>query len=133
LMKLIINLTLIPIPSINIKGAILGSITCHVVTATINILALNRKIRLNFTPGNLIIKPVIAAVLTGIWAHCSYRFLTGITDSNMYCTAFSIITSVAVYLLLIVLSGSVKLKEVYTMIPGKKLHSMSVLRKKQRR
>ncbi len=125
LIKLIINFTLIPLPSINIKGAVFGTIVFYITSTMINIIAVNKKIRLKINVGNLIIKPVIASALTGIWAYCSYGLMAGITGNNMYSVAFSVFTSLPVYGLFVILSGCMDINKIYLYLPGKKIKYMS--------
>jgi stage V sporulation protein B len=125
LIKLIINFTLIPVPSINIKGAVFGTIACYITSTLINIIALNKNIRLKIIPLNLIIKPVIISALTGIWAYCSYELMTGITDNNMYSVAISVFTSIPIYGLLVILSGCMDIKKIFLYLPGRRIRRMS--------
>jgi stage V sporulation protein B len=125
LIKLIINFTLIPVPSINIKGAVFGTIACYITSTLINIIALNKNIRLKIIPLNLIIKPVVISALTGIWAYCSYELMTGITDNNMYSVAISVFTSIPIYGLLVILSGCMDIKKIFLYLPGRRIRRMS--------
>ena len=69
LVKLILNLILVPIPSIGVNGAAWASVACHVVAFSIAFTALRKNIKLNLTFSKFVIKPILATAIMGI---CSY-------------------------------------------------------------
>ena len=50
IIKLILNFILIPIPQIGIYGAVIGSVVCHVVSFTIEFIALQEHLKLELNP-----------------------------------------------------------------------------------
>ena len=52
--KLILNLILIPIPSIGIYGVAIGSIVCHIISFSIGFIVLKRSLKMNFKVISLI-------------------------------------------------------------------------------
>ena len=78
IVKLICNLILVPIPSIGVNGAAIGSVACHLVAFTIVMTALRRNIKLNLTASKFVVKPVIATAIMGI---CSYFIYESILSS----------------------------------------------------
>ena len=69
IVKLILNLILVPIPSIGVNGAAVASVACHLVAFIISITALKRTIKLKLGIRRFIIKPILATIIMGI---CSY-------------------------------------------------------------
>ena len=47
LAKLILNIILVPIPSIGVNGAAIASVVCHLVAFIISIIVLKRTIKIN--------------------------------------------------------------------------------------
>ena len=61
--KLVMNLVLIRIPEINIFGAAIGSVCCHLIATLIVSNILTKNIKLDLTLGELLIRPIIAVLL----------------------------------------------------------------------
>lgn len=75
LVKLILNLVLVPIPEIGVNGAALGSVACHLVAFTIAITSLKRTIKLDLTFSKFVLKPILAVSIMGICSYFSYLTL----------------------------------------------------------
>ena len=50
IIKLILNIILIPIPQIGIYGAAIGSVVCHIISFTIEFIALQEYLKLELNP-----------------------------------------------------------------------------------
>ena len=81
--KLILNLVLIPIPSIGIKGAAIGSVACNIVAFTIAFNVLRKNIKLDLKISKFIIKPIIATFIMAICSCFTYYMLNCIINSNV--------------------------------------------------
>ncbi len=72
LVKLVANFIFVAIPSINVNGAVIGTILCYVVIVAINLFAIIKttRIRINFI--SVFVKPIICGILCGVAAYTSY-------------------------------------------------------------
>ena len=119
-MKLILNLILVPIPTIGVNGAAWASVACHAVAFSIAITALRKNIKLNLTFSQFVIKPAIAVTIMGICSYFIYTTLSGIIIQNL-ATIIAIISAVIIYGISII-ALKVFSKEELLMLPsGNKL------------
>ena len=123
IVKLILNLILVPIPSIGVNGAAIASVACHVVAFTIAINALKKYVKLNLTTSKFVIKPILAVTIMGICSYFVYMILTGIIAQKL-ATIIAIVIAVIVYILAI-LALKVFSKEEISMLPqGQKIYKI---------
>lgn len=113
--KVLVNYLLIPLPGINIVGAVYGTLACYVISTTINIIALKRNFRLNLSIQNFIIKPVAATVVMSFCTFYSYFYVFRMMQSNHAATAISIMLSVVVFGIAMLLMGGVTDKDISTL------------------
>ena len=100
--KLILNLVLIPIPSIGVYGATIGSVACHMVAFTIAINALRKNIKLDLTFSKFVIKPILATTIMGICSYFIYSTLSGIIVERL-ATIIAIVVAVIIYVLAVII------------------------------
>lgn len=120
MIKLILNLILVPIPEIGVNGAAWGSVACHLVAFTIAISALRKNIKLDLTVSKFVIKPVIAVTIMGICSYFSYVTLSGIIAGKL-ATIIAIVIAVIVYALAIVALRVFSKAEIEMMPGGEKI------------
>ena len=121
--KLILNLVLLPIPSLNVYGAAIGSIACQAVAFVIVFNVLKRYVKINLSFRIFVIKPLVA---TGIMAVCSYtlfNILEGIIPGNK-ATIISIGFAVIVYILSVAVLKIYKKEDIYMLPKGKKIYEI---------
>lgn len=116
LSKLILNLILVPIPEIGIKGAACGTVICHVIAFAIAIVALAKNIKLNLRFSKFVIKPLLATAIMGICSYYIYLTLSGIIAVKM-ATLVAIVLAVIIYIMAII-SLKVFTKDEILMIPA---------------
>lgn len=121
IVKLVINFTLVPVQSINIKGAVYGTIACYIISTLVNFIVLAVKFKLNLKLYDLIIKPMAATFIMSLCTFYGYRFLLRATASNAAATLGSIAVSVVVFGLVILLTGGINIREVSGLPLGKKV------------
>ena len=121
--KFILNMTLLRIPEINVYGAAIGSVACHLVAFTIAFIVLKKNVKLNLNWKNFVIKPIIS---TGIMAICSYAIyivLGGIISTKL-ATIIAILAAAIIYVLAII-ALKVFTKEEIKMLPyGIKIYNV---------
>ncbi len=116
IIKLILNLILVPIPDIGVNGAAWASVVCHLVAFIISLTSLTKTIKLNLTFSQFVIKPVLAVIIMGICSYFSYLMLSRIIVQKL-ATIISIIIAVMIYALAII-ALKVFSKEEMQMMPG---------------
>ena len=123
IVKLILNLILVPIPAIGVNGAAIASVACHVVAFTIAINALKKYVKLDLTTSKFVIKPILAVTIMGICSYFVYIVLTGIIAQKL-ATILAIGIAVIIYILAI-LALKVFSKEEISMLPkGQKIYKI---------
>ncbi len=101
IVKFILNVVLIRIPSINIYGAPIGSIACQVISFSYGFTVLRKTVPVSLTLKKYILKPLLATVIMGVVAFISYKLIYLLIMSNAVALFFSIAISVAVYLVMV--------------------------------
>lgn len=120
IVKLILNLILVPIPSIGVNGAAWASVACHVVAFTIAMTSLKKNIKLDLTFLKFVIKPVLATAIMGICSYFIYSNLLGIINGKL-ATIIAIIIAIVIYALAVVALKVFKKEEILMMPAGNKI------------
>ena len=123
LVKLILNIVLVPIPEIGVNGAAWGSVACHAVAFSIAITALRKTIKLDLTFSKFVIKPAIAVTIMGICSYFSYLTLSGIIAGKL-ATIIAIAIAIIIYALAIVALKVFSEEEIQMMPAGNKIHKV---------
>ncbi|MGE5473696.1 MAG: putative polysaccharide biosynthesis protein [Ignavibacteriales bacterium] len=116
LVKLYLNYTLIPMPQFGIKGAAISSIVCYFIAASISIIALIRKIKIDIRISEYIIKPILCSAGMGLAAFYSYKAFIAFIHSITLSTLAAIAVAGVVYVLLLLALRALKIEE-YKMLP----------------
>ena len=119
-MKLILNLILVPIPSIGINGAAIASVACHLVAFMISIMALKRTIKLKLGFRRFVIKPILATVIMAICSYFIYSLLLGIIADKL-ATIIAIVSAVVIYALAVVVLRVFTKQEIKMLPAGNKI------------
>ena len=120
LVKLILNLVLVPIPSIGVNGAAWASVACHAVAFSISIVCLKKAFRLKLPANKFVIKPIIATTIMAICSYFIYSVLSGIIVEKL-ATILAIGFAIIVYGLAIVALKVFTKEEVLMMPAGDKI------------
>lgn len=116
IVKLILNLVLVPIPSIGVNGAAWASVACHVVAFTISIICLKKAFKLKLSINKFVIKPILATAIMAICSYFIYYILLGIIAEKL-ATIIAIGFAVIIYTLAII-ALKIFTKEEILMIPA---------------
>jgi len=105
--KFILNMILIPInPEVFIlggtAGAAISTTICHMIAFLIDIVIMNRYIKLEIRIKDYLIKPIIATILMTICSLYIYHSLIGMISEKL-CTIISLIVAVILYAILVFL------------------------------
>lgn len=124
IIKIILNVTLIRIPSVNIYGAAISSIVCQVVAFFISFIIMCKYIKLDITPMKYIVKPLAASVVMGIAAFVSYKLIYALLSSNVMAVIISMAVAVAVYGILVIAFRILDKDEIELLPGGNKLYAL---------
>lgn len=119
--KVILNLLLIRIPSINVLGAVLSTTGCYLVAAVFNVIMLSRKTGTRFDFMGSFLKPVIGSVAMAAGTLGSYHLFFALIGSNTIATLMAICVAVAVYGLVMLLIKGIMEEDLRTVPGGGKL------------
>ena len=120
IVKLILNLILVPIPSIGVNGAAIASVACHVVAFMISIMALRRTIKIKLSMKKFVIKPILATMIMGICSYYIYSLLLGIIVEKL-ATIIAIISAILIYALAVVVLHVFSKEEIKMLPAGNKI------------
>ncbi len=95
--KIVLNIMLIRQPAINIYGAAISSIACHVTAFLVCFTALYHSVDMHITPSKYLIKPLLASGIMSVAAILAHKLLYLATDSNTVATLFAILIAAVVY------------------------------------
>ena len=122
--KVVLNLVLIRIPTVNIYGAAYSSIVCHLVAFSVCFYLLHRAIPLQVRFGKFVVKPVLANVIMGIFSVGAYKAIHLLTSSNAVATLGSIILSVFFYAVTIAVMRVLNREEILQLPGGDKIYTL---------
>ena len=111
LIKIIVSTLLIPIKSINIFGAIIGTIMGYVVACTLNLLILNRELKVKIDLFKLNLRPVVASLIMTLGVVIINYYVYNITKSLGISCIISIFLGAIIYIALIFRLGILKEKD----------------------
>lgn len=101
--KVVLTYLLVSIKEINIYGAIISSIAAYVVATLLNIISLQKKVKINLSINKIFIKPFIASGVMMVGVMYFYYFLIKETGSNGLSCLASIFLGVIIYIILIII------------------------------
>ncbi len=123
IVKLILNLTIVGIPSIGINGAAFSSVMAHLVTCILSWKMLKKYIKLDLHFSNFFIKPVLATFMMGICTYFTYLNLNVIISKNL-ATIIAIIVAVIIYTLAILVLRVLSKDDVLMLPCGEKIYKI---------
>lgn len=101
IVKVALTYFLVPIPEINIYGAVIASIAAYIIATILNMISIKRKLKLSLNVIQTFIKPIIASVVMIIISLVSYSFVYNKTGSNTYSCLIAIFLGIIIYGILI--------------------------------
>ena len=121
LAKVILTYVLVAVPTLNIKGAAIGSVFVYGIALLLNLRDMKRytKVKIDFML--TYVKPTIASLVMGICAFASYKLIFGIASSNTLATFGAVLVGVIVYGVLILTTKAITKEEIARMPIGGKL------------
>lgn len=119
--KVILNLLLIRIPSINVLGAVLSTTGCYLVAAVFDVIMLSHRTGTRFDFMGSFLKPVIGSIAMAAGTLGSYHLFFALIGSNTIATLLAICVAIAVYGLVMLLIKGIVEEDLQTVPGGGKL------------
>ena len=124
--KLLINNYLIAIPTINIKGAPIGTIVCYAIVVILGLRCLLKSINIDINIKSVFIKPIIASAICIASAHLSFQLLSKIKPLvsiryGLVALLISIIIAVIIYIISLILLNALERDDINMLPGGKKI------------
>lgn len=121
--KIVISYTLTAIPSINIIGSGIGTVSAYAVASLIEFMYIKKHMKLKLSPKEFVIKPLMTVTTMYVVVKLAYGLTSGILG-NALSTLVSIAIGGVVYVLVLLGIGGVKKEELLTMPKGEKIYSI---------
>ena len=126
--KVILNILLIRIPSINITGAVISTIACQFTAFAVSFVAISKYVSIKVTVQRFIVKPLISGIVMAIAAYVVYTSITAfIANSylvNLIATLFAIGIAAIVYFVMVFATKILTKEEIELMPMGTKIYNI---------
>ena len=123
--KFILNLILIPIPSIGINGVAIGSIVCHIISFSIGFAVLKRAMKIKFDVNKFLIKPLLATAIMCLISYLAYLLLVQFISWKLSAIV-AIILAVPIYALAVAIMKILDKEEIYRLPKGELIYKLLV-------
>ena len=114
--KIILTWILVPIPEINIYGAVIASIIAYLVVALLNIISLINKTKMKINMYEALVGPLCGALAMAIGVVFTYGKLILKTNNNSISCLISIIVGIIIYGILILVLKVFEIDEIKNQI-----------------
>ena len=95
--KVILTWVLVPIPYLNIYGAVIGSVGAYIVSTVLNLISMKVKMKTKMGFYSSFVKPAYAAVLMIVCTLFTYDFIFKKTGSNGTACLLAILLGIIIY------------------------------------
>lgn len=112
LVKVIISYVLVPIPSINVYGAIIGTITGYILSSVLNLIDMKKALNINISFSDSFIKPLVASIIMIFTVVNIYYYSLRLTSRNSISCLAAVFTGIIIYAILVLLLGIFKYENV---------------------
>jgi len=121
LLKIILNLILVPNPNLHIVGVVLSTIACYVLASAICWYFIKKYIKIKIDFVNILVKPAIASLVMGLGCFVIYYAVYFTTELTTVSTIVSIIFGIALYFIFLVIVGGLRKSDVLMLPMGNRL------------
>lgn len=119
--KIVVTYMLVAIPSVNIKGAAIGTIFVYGIAMVLNMHAVKKYTGTKLEIGLTFVKPTVASLLMGAAAFATYKLAFMALESNNMATVLAVAMGVVVYGVLILTTKAITKEEIGRLPKGDKL------------
>lgn len=124
--KILLNVLLIRIPSVNIYGAAVSSIACQFISCAICFVVLAKQCKLKITPLKYVIKPLIASGVMGTVAVGVYKLIMLACAETLITNLIATISAIAIaaitYFVMVFAMKILSADEIKQLPAGNKIH-----------
>lgn len=121
--KVVISFTLTAVPSINILGSALGTVSAYLIAALFEIIYIVKVLKVKFSLMDFLIKPLITVITMFVCVKLGYSVFASIVGGKI-ATLLSVALGGIVYVLVLILIGGITKEEVLTMPKGNKIYQI---------
>jgi len=128
--KIACNLLLVPIPSLNILGACIGTIACYLVICVLNCIFIARSLKSKIRFLDVFLRPLVSGLVMGAGAWASYGIATRVLPVDaanlrsipaLAALCVGIGVAVVVYAVMVIVTRSVTLEDMKLIPKGEKI------------
>ncbi len=119
--KVVCTLTLTGIPSINVKGAAIGTVATYFVTFLLNMIAVHRYTQAQFPLVQVFVRPLISVAFMSAGAVAGHRAIMALLGSNSLATLGGVAVGGAIYVAMIFITKTITPQELSMLPKGDKL------------
>lgn len=131
IIKLVLNLILIPIYKIGIYGAIISSIISDICIFFICFVALKKSLRNKISIKKFVIKPVISSIIMTFFSYTIYTVLQSQIQNRIILLLASVIIGLISYIISIIMLKNLSEEEIYMIPYGRKIFEKFIDRKRR--
>lgn len=124
LVKLVLNIILIQIPSIGVNGAAIGSIVNNVLVFAISYYILSKTIKLDIKAVKFVVKPIFATFIMCVTSYYLYTILINLALSTKIATIIALVFAIIIYLISIIILKIFTREELHMIPYGSKICKM---------
>ena len=124
MLKLILNLILVPNPKFGVNGAAIASVINNFFAFFLSFIVLSRTIKLNLNFKKFILKPIIATFAMCVCSYYLYTLMVGSIISAKIATILAIIIAVIIYLVMVVILKIFEEDEISMLPYGTKIYKI---------
>jgi len=124
LVKLVLNIILIQIPSIGVNGAAIGSIVNNVLVFAISYYILSKTIKLDIKAVKFVVKPILATFIMCVTSYYLYTILINLALSTKIATIIALVFAIIIYLISIIILKIFTREELHMIPYGSKICKM---------
>lgn len=126
--KIVVTFVLVGIPTLNIRGAAIGTTVAYLAAAVLDILAVKKYVGVSFPAGLCYLRPALSAAIMAVFARLVFSGLTmilghGIAASGI-ATMLSIFLAACLYAVLLIVTKSCTRDDLLHMPKGNKLAAL---------
>ena len=110
--KVVLTCVLVPIPSLNIFGAVIASVAAYIIVTILNVISLNSKTKCRMNIYESFVKPAYAALIMIISVMITYTFIMGKIQSNSISCLLSVFMGIIIYIIAILVLKVFEIDEI---------------------
>ncbi|NMA83162.1 MAG: polysaccharide biosynthesis protein [Epulopiscium sp.] len=114
-------ITYYTLPKWHVQGAVIGTIVGYATYACLNYYQVKKRSEYQMPWLQVVVKPIIAAIIMGLSVKGSYQIIERLLNSNTLATLLSVLLGAAVYFLVLILLGGLHAEDLEQFPQGNKI------------